>query len=146
MNSLYFKIILSCDHSQWEKIFSSLPGDTQFGHNRHIRLKASILKRMDVKMRVSDRGSSAGVTATTPHTQHCAAQLKEQPVPFRSHPGPWESCTRDAVARIVHAQDAATPHHALLSPCCPPGLLCASFASLASEPLLSGPEASSPIA
>ena len=49
------KIILTYDHSQWKKLFTSLPDNIKFEDNTHIRtlILALVLKRGDVKVQVT---------------------------------------------------------------------------------------------
>ena len=49
------KIILTYDHSQWKKLFTSLPDNITFEDNTHIRtlILALVLKRGDVKVQVT---------------------------------------------------------------------------------------------
>ena len=49
------KIILTYDHSQWKKLFTSLPDNIKFEDNTHIRplILDLVLKRGDVKVQVT---------------------------------------------------------------------------------------------
>lgn len=58
------KIILTYDHSQWKKLFTSLPDNIKFEGNIHIRPNISFSFKGGRCQSASDKDSNDGVTAT----------------------------------------------------------------------------------